>query len=131
MSPRKTNQQILNDLITAIDDLKSKMPNGELATIKLHLKSICQDQTDIKEDVSMIKKRILNPDGGVIVKVNKNTEDIEELLSNTKSFLKKCDIMEADVKECKKFKTSAHKALWVIYTAIIGLATKLLFFNGE
>jgi len=131
MAPRKTNQQTLNELILVVNELQSKMPNGELTTIKLHLKSICQDQADIKEDVSMIKKKILNPEGGVVVKVNKNTEDIEELIGYTKGFLKKCEGMEVDVKECKKFKSGVHKAIWVIYTAIIGLATKLLFFNGE
>jgi hypothetical protein len=134
---QQTNQQILKDLALAIEDIRSQLPsspikrNGELSTIKMQLKAISQDQADIKEDVGMIKRKLLNPEGGIVVKVNKNTEDIKELIGYTSGFLKKCDIMESDVKECKKFKTSAHKALWVIYTAIIGLAAKLLFFNGE
>ena len=102
-----------------------------MKSIKLQLKAIGQDQAEIKEDVGMIKKKLLNPEGGVVVRVNKNKEDIEELIGYTKGFLKKCEGMENDIKECKKFKNSAHKALWVVYTAIIGLATKLIFFDGE
>ena len=124
---------MFSELASAIDDLKSKIPskprNGELTTIRLHLKSVCEGQDEIKEAVSMIKKKLLNPENGVVVRVNKNKGDIEELIGYTKGFLKKCEGMEIDVKECKKFKNGAHKALWVIYTAIMGLAAKLIFFN--
>lgn len=134
---QKTNQQLLKELSSAIDQIKTQLPikpavrNGELTSIKLQLKSICQDQSDIKDDVAMIKKKILNPEGGVVVKVNKNAEDIKELIGYTKGFLKKCEGMEAEVEECKKFKNGAHKALWIVYTAIMGIVAKLIFFDGE
>jgi len=134
---QKTNQQLLKELSSAIDQIKTQLPikpaarNGELTSIKLQLKSICQDQSDIKDDVAMIKKKILNPEGGVVVKVNKNTSDIKELIGYTKGFLKKCEGMEAEVEECKKFKNGAHKALWIVYTAIMGIVAKLIFFDGE
>ena len=137
MAARKTNQQMFDELAIAIDEIKAQLPvnpisrNGELTSIKLQLKKICEDQHEIKDDVGMIKKKLLNPEGGIVVRVNKNKEDIEELIGYTKGFLKKCEGMEADVKECKKFKSGAHRALWVVYTAIIGLAAKLLFFNGD
>jgi len=137
MPARKTNQQMFDELAIAIDQIKAQLPtgptaqNGELTSIKLQLKSIGQDQSDIKDDVAMIKKKILNPEGGVVVKVNKNTANIEELIGYTKGFLSKCENMEHDIKECKKFKNGAHKALWVVYTAVIGLAAKLIFFDGE
>ena len=60
-----------------------------------------------------------------------SVEDINELLGHTRGFMKKCEGMETDIKECKKFKNGAHKALWVVYTSIIALATKLIFFNGD
>ena len=137
MPARKTNQQMFDELAIAIDQIKAQLPtgptaqNGELTSIKLQLKSIGQDQSDIKDDVAMIKKKILNPEGGVVVKVNKNTANIEELIGYTKGFLSKCENMEHDIKECEKFKNGAHKALWVVYTAVIGLAAKLIFFDGE
>ena len=83
---RKTNQQMFDELAVAIEEIKSQMPqsqpkrNGELTSIKLHLKSICNDQSEIKDDVAMIKKKLLNPENGVVVRVNKNKEDINELL---------------------------------------------------
>jgi len=137
MAARKTNQQMFDELAIAIDEIKTQLPvnpisrNGELTSIKLQLKKICEDQHEIKDDVGMIKKKLLNPEGGVVVRVNKNKDDIEELIGYTRGFLKKCETFESDIKECKKFKNGAHKALWVVYTSIIALATKLMFFNGD
>jgi len=143
MALRKTNQQMLDELSSAIEEIKvhcnecvhlpgnSARRNGELTSIKLQLKKICEDQHEIKDDVGMIKKKLLNPEGGVVVRVNKNKDDIEELIGYTRGFLKKCETFESDIKECKKFKNGAHKALWVVYTSIIALATKLMFFNGD
>ena len=74
MAQKTTNQQILHELVLAIEDIRSKLPsgpikrNGELTSIKLQLKAICQDQADIKEDVGMIKRKLLNPEGGIVVK---------------------------------------------------------------
>ena len=43
------------------------MPNGELKQMQL-------DMSELKEDISEMKYTLLNPDNGVIVNTNKNTE---------------------------------------------------------
>ena len=65
-----------------------------------------------------IQKRLFNPDSGVIVEVNKNTEFMNE----TQPKLKEVD-------EVVSWKGNVTKALWVVYSAIIGVIIKLLFWD--
>ena len=137
--PRKTNQELFLELKKEISDLKSEMmPNGELVELKkciniisIQQKALHEDFSDMKSDLSMMKKKLLNPENGVVVKVNKNTEDIKDLEDHTRKFLDDCDSMKHDFKEVKKFKNGVHKAMWIVYTTIVGIIIKLLFFDGE
>ena len=57
---------ILETVLTELKSIRTGMPNGEL-------KQILESQKDMKEDISDLKYTLLNPEDGVIVKVNKNT----------------------------------------------------------
>ena len=67
----KTNKELIYELSRAIEDLRKKMPNGEFEIIRLKLEGLETDIHDIKTDVDKMKKWILNPEDGVVVKVNK------------------------------------------------------------
>ena len=54
---------------------------------------------ELKEDVREIKKRLLDPDDGVVARINKNTS----------------------------FRKSARIWLGVFFTSLIGIVTKMLF----
>lgn len=56
---------------------------------------------DIKDDVRLIKTRLLDPDVGVTARVNKNTS----------------------------FRKSTTKVLFSIWVALAGVLTKLIFWN--
>jgi len=56
---------------------------------------------DIKDDVRLIKTRLLDPDIGVTARVNKNTS----------------------------FRKSTTKVLFSIWVALAGVLTKLIFWN--
>ena len=66
-----------------------KMTNEQLHTEILEL----------KQDVREIKKRLLDPDDGVVARINKNTS----------------------------FRKSARIWLGVFFTSLIGIVTKMLF----
>ena len=57
---------------------------------------------ELKEDVREIKKRLLDPDDGVIARINKNTS----------------------------FRKNARIWLGVFFTTTIGIVTKMLFDNN-
>ena len=60
-----------------------------------------EDILKIKQDVSDLKKRLLDPDFGVVSRVNRNTN----------------------------FRQQTGKVLWSIWIAIIGILAKLMFWN--
>ena len=75
--------------------------HNELQLLKLDMDHMKAGQNKLQGDLSMIKRRLLNPDDGAISKVNRNTE----------------------------FRKSGQKALWSIWTALIGIIAKLIFWN--
>ena len=62
-----TQKEVLESVLAEIRHVKTHMPNGEL-------KQMANDFQKMKEDVSDLKKTLLNPDNGVIVNTNKNTD---------------------------------------------------------
>ena len=74
-------------------------------------------QKDLKEDFSDIKYTLLNPENGVVVRVNKNTEfrqDAGELPE---------DIIELknELEKLQDWKSGVVKALWVLFSGLIGV----------
>ena len=93
-----TNKEIIKKL----ECVETKLMGGELE--------------EIHQTVKEIKEVLLDPEDGIIVRVNKNTY-----------WRRQIDIQ--DIKELKDFKNNVTKALWVIYTAVIGIIAKLIFWK--
>ena len=121
----KTNKELIQELSESIKDLRSKMPNGEFEIIRLKLEGLETDVQDIKEDIDKMKKWILNPEDGVVVKVNKHEEKLTEL-SGVKDDKQS---MVEKIKDLESFKSGMTKALWVIYATVVGLIAKMFFFK--
>ena len=74
-----TQKETLDAVLGELRHIKTHMPNGEL-------KQMQKDLEAMKEDVSDLKYTLLNPDNGVIVNTNKNTEFRQEMQANEKAF---------------------------------------------
>ena len=72
------------------------MTNRRISNSELH-----EDIVEIKEDVRDLKRRLLDPDAGIVSRVNKNTS----------------------------FRSNAGKVLWSIWVTIVGILAKLMFWN--
>jgi hypothetical protein len=113
----------IEDILKALDVIKTKLPNGELESIKRSIESLSQDQKSIKEDLEYFKKRLFNPDDGVIVRINKNTDSIlrfEDQIEEIPDLRNRLDNLE-------KWQDGVNKALWFIFTTVAGLAIALIF----
>jgi hypothetical protein len=88
--------------------MKGKLPNGELV-------AMAKDMKEMKEDISDLKYTLLNPEDGVIVKTNQNTYFRKANQEN----IEKID-------ELLLWKNSVTKALWILFTAIVGVVVKLV-----
>ena len=92
-----TNKEIIEKL----ECLEAKFQGGELE--------------EIHQVVKEIKEILLDPEDGIIVRVNKNTYWRKELDAD-------------EFKALLRWKQSVTHAMWMIYSAVIGIIVKLIFF---
>ena len=93
-----TNKEIIEKL----ECLEDKFKGGELE--------------QIHQVVKEIKEILLDPEDGLIVRVNKNTYWRKQINVN-------------EIEELKSFKKNVTHALWAIYTIVIGVIAKLIFWK--
>jgi phosphoribosylformylglycinamidine (FGAM) synthase PurS component len=117
---------LMKQILDGISVLKSTMPNGELKHLQDSVEGLRLDQKSLKEDVSDIKRKLLDPDGGVIVKVNENTKFRVQEESRYEDYLQ----FNMDLNDLKKWQSGINKAMWIIFTAIAAIALKVIFSVG-
>ena len=115
-----TQKEVLDSLLSEIKHIKSHMPNGEL-------KQMQRDMESLKDDVSDLKYTLLNPDNGVIVNTNKNTEFRQEMQAGEKEF----NAQMIELEDIKRWKNGVNKALWIIFGSIAAIVIRMLMMvNG-
>ena len=90
------------DILQRLESIESKLPNGELE--------------DMHKMIKEIKEILLDPEDGIIVRVNKNT------------FWRK-EIDADEFKALIRWKQSVTHAMWVVYSALVGIILKLIFWT--
>ncbi len=112
-------KQILDEL----GHLKTNMPNGELKHLQTTMEDLKKDQRSMKDDISDMKKKLLDPETGVVVKVNENTKFRLSEENRYEDYMK----FSIDVDSLKKWQSGVNKALWIIFGAILAIALKVIF----
>jgi hypothetical protein len=84
------------DIIQKLECVETKLMSGELE--------------EIHQTVKEIKEVLLDPEDGIIVRVNKNT------------FWRK-EIDADEFKALVRWKTTMNQAMWIAYTALVGFST--------
>ena len=70
----KSNAELVKELIEAFTSLKERMEDPDRLYLEQSIKQLIENQNEMKEALSAMKKEILNPYNGVIVETIKNTE---------------------------------------------------------
>ena len=99
---RLTNADIVADLGVVKRDIeicKSKL--ADIDIVHKDIEIIKNRQSEMCDNIRQIKKTLMDPDDGAIARVNKNTS----------------------------FRKNTTKALWTIYGVLIGILTKVFFWN--
>lgn len=99
------------------------MPNGELKHMSRAIQELKDSQDDLKDDLSEIKYTLLNPEDGVIVKVNKNTDFRKAREAKIQYY----DNIVNEFEKMKEWKDGVTKALWIIFTALVGLLIHVFY----
>ena len=90
------------DIIEKLQCVESRLTNGEFE--------------EMHEMIKEIKEVLLDPEDGLIVRVNKNT------------FWRK-EIDADEFKALVRWKTTMNQAMWIAYTALVGIIVKLMFWT--
>ena len=112
-----TQKEVLELILTEIATMKTKLPNGELKRMEEAIRDLRDNYTTLKEDVSDIKYTLLNPEDGIIVRVNKNSDYRKEREEKQKYY----DKIVTEFEKMKDWKDGVTKALWIVFTALVGI----------
>jgi uncharacterized protein (UPF0335 family) len=121
-----TQTLLMKQILDELSRLKSNMPNGELKHLQDGIEGLRQDQKALKDDISDIKKKLLDPDDSFIVKVNENTKFRIQEEDRYEDYLQ----FNSDVKALKSWQNGVNKALWILFAAIIAIGLKVIFGVG-
>ena len=113
-----TQKDLLESVLNEIKHIKTHMPNGEL-------KQMQKDLSELKEDMSDMKYTLLNPEDGVIVNTNKNSEFRINLQANQKEF----DTQMSKIKELEDWKLGVTRALWIIFGSLVAIVGRMLMMH--
>ena len=115
-----TNKEILEE----IEFLKKKLPNGELALLKKSVEDLSDGQDALKSSIRELKQQLLDPDNGVVVRVNRNSEFRKDSEQRGPLCQQSFNNMEDSVQDIVSWKENVTKALWILFTGIAGLIIK-------
>lgn len=118
-----TSTFLMKQILDELNHLKTNMPNGELKHLQMSMEDLKKDQRSMKDDISDMKKKLLDPEAGVIVKVNENTKFRLAEENRYEDYMK----FNIDVDSLKKWQSGVNKALWIIFGAILAIALKIIF----
>ena len=89
------------EIVERLHCIEARLPNGELE--------------EMHEMIKEIKEILLDPEDGIVVRVNKNTYWRKELDAD-------------EFKALLRWKQSVTHAMWLVYSAVLGILVKLIFF---
>lgn len=125
MSQEKSNSELVKELIDAFSQLKEKFEDPNRIYLEKSIKQLMENQNEMKEQISGLKKELLNPRTGVIVETIKNTEFREKIEDSGSLGI---DLL-TEHKELIKWKNNINKAFWLMLTTVLGILAFLVTNN--
>jgi seryl-tRNA synthetase len=95
----------------------------EIALMKKDIETLKEDVKEINNKLDRLMVKLLDPDEGLVIRVNKNTNRLDRRDIELPMWLGNLE----QFKQMQRWKSNVTKALWGIYTAIIGYIIKLIF----
>ena len=121
-----TNKEILEE----IEFLKKKLPNGEFALLKKSVEDLSSGQNVLKSSIRELKQQLLDPDNGVVVRVNRNSDFRKDSEQRGPLCQQSFENMEDNVNSILGWKDNVSRALWILFTGIAGIIVKILFLGN-
>ncbi len=122
MANDKSNSELVRELLEAFTSLKAKMEDPNYVQLEASIKQVIDNQSDMKEDVSELKKRLLNPYDGAIVEISKNTQWRKQQERDERDYEKLVD----QHKDLVKWKSTFTKVFWTLFTTTVGVIAYMI-----
>jgi len=95
----------------------------EIALMKKDIETLGEDVKEINDKLDRLMVKLLDPDNGFVVRVNKNTERMDKRDIELPMWLGNLE----EFKQMQRWKSNVTKALWGLYGTVIGYIIKLIF----
>jgi len=95
----------------------------EIALMKKDIETLKEDVKEINDKLDRLMVKLLDPDNGFVVRVNKNTERMDKRDIELPMWLGNLE----EFKQMQRWKSNVTKALWGLYGTVIGYIIKLIF----
>jgi predicted RNase H-like nuclease (RuvC/YqgF family) len=118
----RSPKELITDLYKAFESFRRKMEDPSYIQIEGAIKQLMENQIEMKNSISDLKQKLLNPYDGIVVETKKNTEYRLEQKSIEDDMQKIID----EHRELMQWKSTITKLFWAILTGLGGLATFLV-----
>ena len=95
----------------------------EIALMKKDIETLSEDVKELNDKIDTLMVKLLDPDEGIVIRVNKNTDRLDERGRNMGKWMRDID----DFHQMKKWKNNVTRALWGLYAVVISWLFKNLF----
>jgi len=95
----------------------------EIALMKKDIETLSENVREMNNKIDNLTLKLLDPDTGLVVRVNKNTDFRESHDVAMPGYNK----IIRQFRELQQWKGAVTKALWGLYAAVIGYIVKLIF----
>ena len=95
----------------------------EIALMKKDIESLSQEVKEINQKIDNLTLKLLDPDDGVVSRVNKNTA----FRKSHDREMPQYNVIIDEFRELQRWKSTVTKALWGFYTAVTAWIIKILF----
>jgi hypothetical protein len=113
---------MMNEILLALDVIKSKLPNGEIKIIQEKIASIESSQGQMHDDLRQIKRQMLDPEDGIVVRVNKNTDFRKRKEQEERDYSRLID----EHKELMSWKSTVTRIIWILFSSVAGIIVTML-----
>ncbi len=115
----KSPKELIESLYKAFESFRRKMEDPSYIQIEGAIKQLMENQIAMKQDISDLKQKLLNPYDGLVVETQKNTE---HRLEAQKSDVEIQRIID-EHRELMKWRDTLNKIFWTALTGLGGIAT--------
>ena len=117
MSDKRSNGELVKELLEAFSALKNKMEDPNYVQLEGSIKQLIDNQNDMKSDMTELKTRLLNPYDGAIVEIRKNTEFRHDWEKQEKDL----DTLKDEHRDLVRRQATYTKIFWTMFTTTVGV----------